>query len=501
MKRQRIFVSVLALGLLLALAVGLSQAQGPEPPEGEMQPQGEVSIAATVSSKFSYQGVLRENGSPVTGSRDMTFRLYSEDTCTTQVGSDIVINGVQVSDGLFNVELDVTHSDFNGQGLWLEVEVGGTKIGCQEILAVPYALSLRPGATISDTVDGILHVRSTGTGDSDAFFAYAGGTGEAVSGYATDGYGVYGQSDSNYGVRAYSSSGVGLYASSGSDTGVWGVSNGGWAGVDGRNTTGAGVYGYSSSADGVYGYALADTKSGVYGYNAGSGYGVFGRGATGVGVFGEASAADKSGTVGWNTGSGNGVYGYSNTGVGVRAVSASSGGTALYVHNHVGGDLIEAYSYLFFPDREFYVSGAGEVYADGTFHAGGADFAEMLPAAEGLEPGDVLVVGLDGELTRSTQPYQASVVGVYSTQPGFVGGAGDDTDLTGKIPLTVIGVVPVKVTAENGPIHPGDLLTTSSAPGHAMRADPNPPVGTVIGKALEGLDEGAGVIQMLVMLQ
>jgi hypothetical protein len=59
------------------------------PSAGEVQPQGEVSIAATVGSKFSYQGVLRENGSPVTGSRDMTFRLYSDDTCSTQVGSDI----------------------------------------------------------------------------------------------------------------------------------------------------------------------------------------------------------------------------------------------------------------------------------------------------------------------------------------------------------------------------------------------------------------------------
>jgi hypothetical protein len=65
----------------------------------------------------------------------------------------------------------------------------------------------------------------------------------------------------------------------------------------------------------------------------------------------------------------------------------------------------------------------------------------------------------------------------------------------------MVGVVPVKASAENGPIHPGDLLAASSIPGHAMKADPNPAVGTVIGKALEGLDEGTGVIRMLVMLQ
>jgi len=66
--------------------------------------------------------------------------------------------------------------------------------------------------------------------------------------------------------------------------------------------------------------------------------------------------------------------------------------------------------------------------------------------------------------------------------------------------LAVLGVVPVKASAENGPIEPGDLLTTSSTPGHAMRAD-HFVGGAIIGKALEGLSEGTGVIKMLVMLQ
>ena len=52
-------------------------------------------------------------------------------------------------------------------------------------------------------------------------------------------------------------------------------------------------------------------------------------------------------------------------------------------------------------------------------------------------------------------------------------------------------------------IRPGDLLVASSTPGHAMRAEPNPPQGTVIGKALEKLDasRGTGFIKMLVTLQ
>ena len=143
---------------------------------------------------------------------------------------------------------------------------------------------------------------------------------------------------------------------------------------------------------------------------------------------------------------------------------------------------------------------AGEVYADGTFHGGGADFAEMLPAQGEMGPGDVLVIGSDGRLALSNGPESTAVAGVYSTKPGFVGGAGDDEDLAGKVPLAVVGVVPVKASAGSGSINPGDLLCTSGIPGHAMKAV-QPKVGTIIGKALEGLASGTGIIKVLVTLQ
>ena len=76
-----------------------------------------------------------------------------------------------------------------------------------------------------------------------------------------------------------------------------------------------------------------------------------------------------------------------------------------------------------------------------------------------------------------------------------------DGDAPGTIPLAVVGVVPVKASAENGPIHPGDLLAASSTPGHAMAAGPLPAVGTVIGKALGELTSGAGGVRMIVTLQ
>ncbi|HIC93250.1 MAG TPA: hypothetical protein EYP09_03260, partial [Anaerolineae bacterium] len=224
MVRKR-FTLVVALVAFLVLLWATGGVVAGPPAEG---PEGDVSIAATVSSKISYQGVLKENGQPVTGSRDMTFRLYSDDACTTQVGSDIVKSGVQVTNGLFSVDLAVTHSDFNGQGLWLEVEVGGTKIGCQEILPVPYALSLRPGADVRGTLDGpILLAYNDGSAITSVGLWGASVNAAGVYGQSTHGIGVSGvghddsigtqgyNTGSGVGVKGYSASGHAVHASSG----------------------------------------------------------------------------------------------------------------------------------------------------------------------------------------------------------------------------------------------------------------------------------------------
>ena len=69
-----------------------------------------------------------------------------------------------------------------------------------------------------------------------------------------------------------------------------------------------------------------------------------------------------------------------------------------------------------------------------------------------------------------------------------------------KQPVALSGMALCKVDAGYGSIMPGDLLTTSPTAGHAMRAD-DPPPGTILGKALEPLDTGTGLIKVLVMLR
>lgn len=72
--------------------------------------------------------------------------------------------------------------------------------------------------------------------------------------------------------------------------------------------------------------------------------------------------------------------------------------------------------------------------------------------------------------------------------------------LPGRPLMALMGRVPVKATTENGSITPGDLLVSSSTPGHVMRcADPPRCQGALIGKALEPLETDRGIIEMLLM--
>ena len=173
-------------------------------------------------------------------------------------------------------------------------------------------------------------------------------------------------------------------------------------------------------------------------------------------------------------------------------------------------------------DIEFRVDGDGDVFADGSY-TGPADFAEMIrvsTGAESIEPGDVVVIDSTSSLSvrRSTNARSTRVAGIYSTRPGFVGSErtwevpapeggeavalkrADMAELYDEIPVAVVGIVPCKASAENGPIAIGDLLVTSDTPGHVMR-DPNAPNGTIVGKALEPLQGSTGTIKVLVTLQ
>jgi len=137
----------------------------------------------------------------------------------------------------------------------------------------------------------------------------------------------------------------------------------------------------------------------------------------------------------------------------------------------------------------------------------GGDYAEAVKAAgkkQAYEPGDVLVLTSDtqSDVQKSSRAYSTMVAGIYATKPGVIGRRQSLKNEAEEVPMAMVGIVPTKVTAKNGPIHRGDLLVSSAVPGYAMKGtDRNRLVGAVIGKAMGSLDSGNGVIEVLVTLQ
>jgi hypothetical protein len=168
-------------------------------------------------------------------------------------------------------------------------------------------------------------------------------------------------------------------------------------------------------------------------------------------------------------------------------------------------------------DVLLYPSGASDIFsdADATIHlnadagditlrnADCAEEFEVLPSVN-AEPGTVMALSDDGRLQPSAQAHQRSVVGVVSGAGSYAPAIVLDKQRGRghRRPIALMGKTFVKVTDEAGPIAIGDLLTTSSTEGHAMRAaDPLLAFGAVIGKAIAPHRGGTGLIPMVIALQ
>ena len=235
-------------------------------------------------------------------------------------------------------------------------------------------------------------------------------------------------------------------------------------------------------------------SQGISGHNETGGFGVFGEsknGGRGVAGFSDTFQ---------------GVYGHSNTNAGVVGESENFDGVFGVSRNPkaagVSGHNPEGLAGFF--DGNVSVSKTLTVGVD--IVLANADCAEDFDIAglEVVEPGTVMVIDSEGALRQSARAYDKRVAGVISGAGNFKPGIVLDKQesSTNRMPIALMGKVYCKVDASYGAIEVGDLLTTSSTPGYAMRVnDPFKALGTIIGKALRSLEEGQGLIPILIALQ
>jgi len=428
--------------------------------------------------------------------------------------------------------------------------LAGSGIGGIFNLGVSNTVDAQTSLTGSAGGNAQLRVEN-GAGGSSSFGVLGKMSSSAASATSAGVRGINSASSSNgYGVWAlHQGAGAGLLSESRSGLGARVI-----GAKDGLETsTGAqfmsGVYAHhdgTSSGNGVY--ATTSVGNGVQGTAWQSGIGVWGRalgpyGVVGIGIKGTTTSAGSSsaGVYGESTTLSPGVVGYAKDWRGVEARSTNNLGLlatsvndsaiwasswddtkpVLFLRNfRGGGPLIHADKQIdaggvLQSDTRFRVENNGNVYADGSYNCGlssscfnsgvGADVAERIDPSGRLRPGELIEIdpARAGRYRLTRRAASALVAGVVSTRPAVTmnnrNRLGKRRD--GRPLIALVGTAPVRVTAENGAIRPGDMLVSSSTPGRAMRAGRDPAVGTVVGKALGPLARGSGTIRMLIMLR
>ena len=212
-----------------------------------------------------------------------------------------------------------------------------------------------------------------------------------------------------------------------------------------------------------------------------------------------------------------GDFGSGAAGTALYAENTNAGGIALWaktsgtdataiIQNMGTGDLMRGFQGT---ALKFRVLNTGRVVTPSLLITGGADLTESFDVSEGakmIEPGSVLVIDPEnpGQLALSRVPYDTRVAGVVSGAGGVNPGLTltQEGILEGAEQVALTGRVYVRASNENGPIRPGDMITTSSREGIAMRAnDRERAFGAVLGKAMTELDEGDGLVLVLIGLQ
>ncbi|MFH1686123.1 MAG: hypothetical protein ABIE70_01210 [bacterium] len=504
-----------------------------------------------------YSAVLGGYGDTITSTADYSYLFGLQSTLTQDSTFMIDMPHIRFGDEISGYEFPPSDGSA-GQAL---VSDGAGHVGWSNVsggsgLTLPY------NDTVS-TAGYTFSITNNGGGDG-CYFQSGGFSRQAVHGVATGnlGRGVTGIGNGQHGIGVYGRSndfsdgdafggkfesfglnGRGAYGTvSGIDaSGIYGEATG---------TRAKGVYGEATGAEGraMAGWANNSgdvlTFGGHFVSNGLRGRGVFGqashqggyvtyggyfesKSSIGVGVYGLASSTSDTihygglfEAMGVNGVSvmgdavhGLGVKGYSQYGVGVWAETDE--GVALSAKSPAGlaadfeGNVRVRSGYEFQLGNVTLVDDT--VITPTVYITGGSDLSEMFEVvnADCDRPLPGMLVCIDdsnpGQLKVSNKAYDPRVAGVISgaggVQPGMMMGQ-RGTIADGENSVALVGRAYCWADADYGEIRPGDMLTSSSTPGHAMRAaDRERAYGTIVGKAMTALPEGRGLVLVLVGLQ
>jgi hypothetical protein len=514
MPRQNIvrkgFIPVLGIALLSAtILMGERRSD-----ERTVRSDQKVVKERITPLQMNYQGYLASSidTAGVTGSYDMSFRLYAVNEGGSPVWSEDH-NGVQVDKGVFNVYLGefipIPADLFDGNPLWLEIQVGTETLSPRKkIVSVGYSIR----SQFADTADyaryaKIVAIRGTDIAKPCTLSARITPGGIL---YVNNTAGVW----NSPAIYASAVGGPGLFVKSGREAGVYVDSTGpNSSAFYARKTTRYGVEIDSTAYDGLH--VKKAGRDGIHVEHADNWAGYFS---------GKLYTSDNVG-IGTTSPGSHRLYVQS-------AVSGVSGATAYIQNTHTNGlaMIVEATS----NDLPLLVSqkGDGDIFRcdswtggwhpvfkvenDGTTTCsvlqltGGSDLSEQfdIKATAGeVKPGMLVCIDPEhlGELIVSREAYDRKVAGIISgaggIEPGMLmGQKGSKAD--GSHPIALTGRVYCWVDASYGAIEPGDLLTTSNIPGHAMKVtDYRRAQGAIIGKAMSSLEKGQGLVLVLVSLQ